>query len=276
MSRTLNIIGCGNLGRTLAKLWSGKRTLLIGDVMNRSPESSADAVAFVGAGRAAASIGGMQPANLWLIGTPDTQLRAACESLAASGALKPGAIVFHCSGALNASELESATALGAVTGSVHPVASFANPHTMLAKFAGTCCCVEGELRARAILAAAFDAIGGRVLQIDGASKIVYHAGAVFASNYLVALLEVAIQALGEAGIPRVAALSLLRPLVEGSVENVFTLGTASALTGPIARGDMDLVKKQRAALEEWQPEVAELYRQLALAAARLAGRELKF
>jgi predicted short-subunit dehydrogenase-like oxidoreductase (DUF2520 family) len=145
---------------------------------------------------------------------------------------------------------------------------------MVARFAGTCCSVEGDARARAILRAAFDAIGGRVLQIDAASKIIYHAGAVFASNYLVALIEVAIQACSEAGIPRIAAMELLQPLVEGSVENVFKLGTAKALTGPIARGDDDLVKKQFAALAEWDPEIAELYRQLGLVTAKLAGRTL--
>jgi predicted short-subunit dehydrogenase-like oxidoreductase (DUF2520 family) len=273
VSGTLNIIGCGKLARTLARLWTDKRALSVADVLNRSSESAARAVSFIGAGRAVAD---MHPADLWLIGTPDHQIRAVCEQLAASGLLKDGAIVFHCSGALDSSELAAAARQGAAVASAHPVASFAEPESMLAKFAGTYCCVEGDSMAREALAAMFGAIGARVLKIDGASKIIYHAGAVFASNYLVALVEVAVQACIESGIPRVVALELLQPLVKGSMENAFKLGTAKALTGPIARGDTALVKKQYAALAAWDPAVAELYKELGLVAARLAGNKVEF
>jgi predicted short-subunit dehydrogenase-like oxidoreductase (DUF2520 family) len=146
---------------------------------------------------------------------------------------------------------------------------------MLDRFTGTFCCCEGDAIALKVLDAAFSGIGGRSLVIDAASKIVYHAGAVFASNYIVTLLEAALQAFVAAGLPRAAALELMRPLVRGSVDNVFALGPAQALTGPVARGDIDLVKKQYAGLAAHDPELGGLYRELALATARLAGRELE-
>jgi predicted short-subunit dehydrogenase-like oxidoreductase (DUF2520 family) len=276
VSATLNIIGCGKLARTLARLWADKRVLSVGDILNRSPGSAAQAVSFIGEGRAVAAMADMRFADLWMIATPDDQIRAACESLAAAGRFKAGAIVFHCSGALGSPELAAAANLGASVASAHPVASFSEPASMLMKFSGTYCCIEGDTIARETLGAVFGAIGARVLKIDGASKIIYHAGAVFASNYLVALVEVAVQACIESGIPRVVALELLQPLVQGSVESVFRLGTAKALTGPIARGDLDLVKKQHAALAAWDPSVAALYKELGLVAARLARRTVEF
>jgi predicted short-subunit dehydrogenase-like oxidoreductase (DUF2520 family) len=171
--------------------------------------------------------------------------------------------------------LAAATIRGASVASAHPVASFADPEAMLTRFAGTFCCCEGDAQALKAIDAAFSGIGARVLVIDAASKIVYHAGAVFASNYLVTLLDAALQAFAAAGLPRAAALELMQPLVQGSVDNVFALGTARALTGPVARGDTGLVKRQHAELAARDPALGELYRQLALATARLAGRELE-
>lgn len=275
MSGTLNIVGCGKVGRTLGRLWTEKNLWNVHDVANRSLASAADAVAFIGAGNAVEPDAPLRPADIWMIGANDSGIAACCGRIAASGRLKPGNVVFHCSGALSSAELKAAAECGAATASVHPVASFAEPSAMLKRFDGTWCCVEGEPRALEVLIDAFARIGGKILGIDAASKIVYHAGAVFASNYVVALLDVAAKTFTAAGVPRAAALELMRPLVQGSVDNVFDLGAAEALTGPVARGDFDLVKKQYAALAERDPAAAELYRQFALSAARLAGKQLE-
>jgi predicted short-subunit dehydrogenase-like oxidoreductase (DUF2520 family) len=275
LSSTLNIVGCGKLGRTLGRLWADRRIFSVQDIVNRSRASAQNAVAFVGAGTAVEADASLRPAAIWMIAAPDAQIAECYRRIAATGKLKPGSIVFHCSGALSSSELQAAADCGASVASVHPVASFADPPGMLTRFDGTWCCIEGETHAQEVLAGAFTGIGAKILRIDAASKIVYHAGAVFASNYLVALLEVALQAFAASGIPRDTALELMRPLVQGSVDNVFNLGTAGALTGPVARGDFALVKRQHAALAARDPAMAELYRQLALAAAKLAGRQLE-
>jgi predicted short-subunit dehydrogenase-like oxidoreductase (DUF2520 family) len=274
LSGTLNILGCGKLGRTLGRLWSDGQIFSVQDIVNRSYASAQQAVAFVGAGKAVEADASLRPATAWMIAAPDAQIAECCRRIAATGKLEPGSIVFHCSGALSSSELRAAADCGALVASVHPVASFADPSAMLARFDRTWCCIEGEMRAQDVLAGAFTGIGAKILRIDAASKIVYHAGAVFASNYLVALLEVALQAFAASGIPRATALDLMRPLAEGSVANVFNMGTEAALTGPVARGDIALVKRQHAALAARDPAMAELYRQLALVAAKLAGRQL--
>jgi predicted short-subunit dehydrogenase-like oxidoreductase (DUF2520 family) len=276
LGNTLNIIGCGRVGRTLARLWTDARTLTVADVLNRSPGSAADAVDFIGGGHAVDTLAQMQPAGTWLIGTGDGEIRESSERLAASGRLRRGDVVFHCSGALGSGELAAAANCGALVASAHPVASFADPREMLPRFAGSACCIEGEGAARERLDALFRAIGAKVIAIDGASKLLYHAGAVFASNYLVALMETALRCYAESGIPRETALALMQPLAMGSAANVFSLGTAAALTGPIARGDFDLVRAQYAALAAWDPATAELYKSLGVAAAQLAGRKPEF
>ena len=276
MNSTLNIVGCGKLGRTLARLWTDKQSLSVQDIVSRSAASAQSAASFIGAGRAVDGIAAMRVADIWMIATPDEQIAACTAAIAKTGRIAPGTIVFHCSGALSAVELNAVKQAGASVASVHPVASFAEPQQMLARFPGTWCCIEGDAAAVKVLTAAFSAIGGKVIAIDGNCKLIYHAAAVFASNYLVTVLEAAVQAYELAGIPRDTALKIMQPLVQGSAENVFRLGTAAALTGPIARGDIDLVKRQHAALAVQDASIAGLYRELAQATAKLAGRKLEF
>jgi predicted short-subunit dehydrogenase-like oxidoreductase (DUF2520 family) len=276
MANRINIVGCGKVGRVLAKLWATRGVFDIQDIANRALSSAEDAVGFVGAGNAVESIDAMRPAEVWMIGTADAAIALSCGQIAESGRLRSGDIVFHCSGALSSAVLDAAATQGASIASAHPVASFADPDTMVTRFAGTFCCCEGDAKALNLLHTAFSGIGARTLVIDTPSKIVCHAGAVFASNYVVTLLDAALQAFAAAGLPRTTALELMQPLVQGSIDNVFALGPARALTGPVARGDFDLVQRQHAELAARDPALGELYRQLALATARLAGRELEF
>jgi predicted short-subunit dehydrogenase-like oxidoreductase (DUF2520 family) len=63
---------------------------------------------------------------------------------------------------------------------------------------------------------------------------------------------------------------MVEPLVRETIDNVFRLGTAHALTGPIARGDDKVVARQIEALAAWDPRMAALYKQLGAIAVELA------
>ena len=115
--------------------------------------------------------------------------------------------------------------------------------------------------------------GARTFSIEPQSKAIYHAGTVFACNYLVALVEIGLRCFQRAGLDRTNALQILRPIVRDTVENVFRLGPARALTGPIARGECAVVASQCAALAEWDPEMERLYRALGRTALDLLAVE---
>ncbi|SDX39976.1 Predicted oxidoreductase, contains short-chain dehydrogenase (SDR) and DUF2520 domains [Collimonas sp. OK242] len=270
---TLSIIGCGKVGQTLGRLWHERRTFVLLDILNRSAASAQQACAFIGAGNVAASYADLRSADVYLIGAGDDQIAACCKALAASGKLQPGSIVFHCSGALSSLELAAATAQGAAVASVHPIRSFADPHQVAAHFDGTWCGSEGDAAALAVLGPAFSAIGAQSLAIRREQKTLYHAAAVFASNYQVTLIDVAQQAYVAAGIAPELALKLIEPLLSESAANAFRLGPAAALTGPIARGDLATVARQYQALQQWQPQTAALYQQFAALTADLALRK---
>lgn len=271
MAGTLNIIGAGHLGRVLGKLFAASGAFEVQDVLTRSIGSAADAAGFIGAGRPVDALAAMRGADAIMLAVTDDQIEPVCAALAQAGALA-GVLVFHCSGAKSSAALAAAADQGAFTASVHPVRSFADPDSVARDFAGTLCGIEGDPRALALLEPALAAIGARTVPIDAAAKTVYHAASVFASNYLVTVLDAALRAYQAAGIPEQVARELARPLATETLENVFRLGPRAALSGPIARGDFDTVARQQAALDGWDAPAGQLYRALAEATTVLARR----
>lgn len=271
MAPTLNIVGAGHVGRALGRLFAASGAFAVQDVLTRSEASARDAVHFIGAGRAVATMAELRPADVWMLAVPDDQIGQACTGLAATRRLD-GALVFHCSGATSSAALESAAACGALTASVHPIRSFADPAAVAGAFAGTWCGIEGAPGALALLQPALLAIGARLAPIDAAAKTLYHAAAVFASNYLVTVIDAALRAYQAAGIPEDVARELARPLATETLANVFRLGPEAALSGPIARGDLATVARQQSALDEWDRGAGSLYAALAEATIGLAAR----
>ena len=271
--KTLNIIGAGRVGRTLARLWRESGVFDIQDVLDRTAEGSSAAIAFIGGGRPASALGDMRAAATWMLTPPDAKLVPCCEALSACGLLRFGDIVFHCSGSMASSALASAARLGAHVASVHPLKSFADPGAAVQSFAGTWCAAEGDGAALTVLRPAFERIGARVSEIPAQHKTLYHAASVIVCNYLVALMEVGLRCYERTGLERDAALAMMEPLVRETLDNVFRLGTAPALTGPIARGDDAVVTQHLAALAALDAGMSELYRRLGAVALELAREQ---
>jgi len=271
MAPTLNLAGAGHVGRALGRLFAQAGVFAVQDVLTRAHASAQEAVGFIGAGRALAPQDAPRDAAVWMLAVGDDQIAPVAARLAQSVDVR-GAVVFHCSGAKASDELAALRDAGALVASIHPVRSFADPAAVARDFAGTFCGVEGDAAALALLLPAFEAIGARPVAIDAAAKTVYHAASVFASNYLVTVLDAALRAYQAAGIPEDVARALARPLAAETLANVFRLGPGTALSGPIARGDAATVARQQAAVDAWHGPTGALYAALASATWDLAAR----
>lgn len=268
--KSLNLIGSGRVGQALARLWHDSGTYRIQDVLTTSTVSASRAVAFIGAGRAVGRLSDMPAADVWMLAVPDRQIATMAEQLAASAQGRTQALVFHCSGALTSELLAPLRALGWQAASAHCNLSFASASTSIAQFAGTPCGLEGDEAAVQALQADFSAIGGRCFPVRAEDKVLYHAAAVFASNFLPVLQAAASELWRDSGVPAELIPLLERSLLRQVADNVLALGPAAALTGPAARGDSDVVKRQGQALAQWDPAVGEAYRALSELARRLA------
>lgn len=272
MNVTVNIIGAGHVGRVLGRLFASVDGVIVQDVLTRSQASAQAAVDFIGAGRPVGSHAALRRADVTMLAVSDDQIVPACAALVAEG-LQAGAIVFHCSGALASGALLAASQAGASVASVHPIRSFADPSQVAGSFDGTYCGVEGDALALDFLTPTLTSIGARPVPIDASAKTLYHAAAVFASNYLVTVLDASLRAYQAAGIPEAVARELAAPLVTETVANVLRLGAAPALTGPIARGDMATVARQQLAVANWDGATGDLYAALAAPTVALAARK---
>lgn len=218
------------------------------------------------------SVGGAAPwleeAGVVFLAVRDELLGACVRELHRSRSVRRGQVVLHLSGAVTAEVLAPLRAAGAAVGSIHPLMTVsADPAHAAAHLRGATFALEGDVRAVRLARAIARRLGGVPIVLTAAVKARYHAGAVFASNYVVALLATAEDLLVGAGIGRRAARAALIPLARASLDNVAAAGPARALTGPIARGDVGTVRRHR---RELPADLAALYSVLGRATLRLA------
>jgi predicted short-subunit dehydrogenase-like oxidoreductase (DUF2520 family) len=201
-----------------------------------------------------------------VIAVPDEQVAATAGRLARLD-LPAGLPVLHTSGALDSAVLAPLRARGCAVGSLHPLLAVSDAVAGAERMRGAWFAVEGDAGARAAAERLVDALGGRVLAIEPGGKPLYHAAAVFASNYLVALMATAERLAVQAGAPPESARAALGALARTALDGVAERGPAQALTGPISRGDAGTVRTH---LTRLSPSDAALYSVLARATLEVA------
>lgn len=267
---TINLVGGGRVGQTLGRLIAQSGLYQVQDVLTRHAASANEAVAFIGAGQPALHLSDLHPADLWLLAVPDGQIAPVASALAQLDVAQTPALALHCSGALSAAELEPLKNKGWQVASAHCLLSFAQPASALAQFAGTPCALEGDALALAELRVLFTQLGAQCFDLAAADKLLYHAGAVFATNFLPVLQDLAEQLWQHSGMLPELAAHMRATLLHNAVNNIVKLGPQGALTGPAARGDTALVASQGAAVLNWNTQAGAAYQVLSQLASQLA------
>jgi predicted short-subunit dehydrogenase-like oxidoreductase (DUF2520 family) len=247
------IVGPGRMGLALgAALWRSRELeslLFLGRSIEAPPHPIFDATAD---GAAAEYRTGIQPlpagTTVLILAVPDGALGAVAYELAQQGPAPGGCVALHLSGALGTDALTPLHYAGYAVGSMHPLQSVADPWTAADRLYGSAYALAGEPAAVGAAHRLVDALAGRPIVIPGHLRPLYHAAAVFASNYLVAQVAGAVRILQQAGVEGEEALPAILPLVRGTLDNIEKLGVIHALTGPIVRGDVDTVRLHLAQL----------------------------
>lgn len=264
MPLTINFIGCGRLGKTLASLIKANALARIGSIYNSSYDSSVQASQFIGAGSPVKEITSMVPSDIYFITTRDDIISEMCATLISTNTIKKGTILVHCSGARSSDILTQAKNHGCYIASVHPLKSFANPSESIQTFPGTYCAIEGDPEAMPVLDDLFTGIGGKVFAINKEKKQLYHAAGVMANNYLVALHYQAVQCYLLAGVEEKTANTLSTMMMDDALRNLKSSSHAKSLTGPLQRGDVNTVSGHVEALTASDTLLSAIYCQLGL------------
>jgi predicted short-subunit dehydrogenase-like oxidoreductase (DUF2520 family) len=208
-------------------------------------------------------------AGVVILAVRDDGIRPLADALAATRAITPDHVVLHLSGVQGQEALGPLVTSRAALGSLHPLQTIVEPERAAARLKGAWAAVEGMPRAVEAAERLARDLGMRPFRIATKAKAIYHAGAVFASNYLVVVEAMAQRLLRHAGLTDADAWAALRPLVEGTLENLGSAEPKDALTGPIARGDTATIVRH---IESLTLDDGKLYRALGRAALELAQK----
>ncbi|KYZ75891.1 hypothetical protein AXX12_11905 [Anaerosporomusa subterranea] len=206
--------------------------------------------------------------DIILITVSDRILPVVLEELIAGKRLRSGQVLLHTSGVLAGEALAAARQFGTSVGSMHPLQSFADIETARRNLSGSAFAIDGDPEAVAAASRLAIDLGGKLLRVPPEERVLYHAAACIASNYLVALLHVAEKLLARWTTEDKEALQALLPLVAGTLRNVAQQGTSAALTGPIIRGDASTVGQHLKALPQ---DFLNVYQILGQEALKLSG-----
>ena len=266
--KTVAIIGAGRVGGSVGFLLA-RAGYSVTAVAARSMATAEKASVFIGAGEPLTDVKkAASKAGIVFITTPDSAIRKVCDEIASGNGFRPGSIVIHTSGAHTIGLLQSARTAGAYRAVIHPLQSVPGMEQGIKNLPGSHFRIEADPEALETARGVVKALGGAELAMpawrsDPQSAALYHAGAVVVSNYFVALIDYGLKFYQALGADKQEALKAVLPLITGTLANVENLGTAAALTGPIARGDVETVKGHIEAMQERAPELLDLYRELA-------------
>lgn len=207
-----------------------------------------------------------------LIGLPEAAIAEQATRLASRLAPCPGAVALHLAGALDAEVLAPLRRCGIAVGSCHPLAVFASRDAAAAPLTGITFDLDGDATARAAARELVAAVGGSAIELAGDGKALFHAAACTAANALTAVFDVAEQLAQAGGAPAAAARPALIALAQSALATIAAHGAPAALTGPIERGEVDVVAAHLAALARTAPHLVPAYRQCAQATFATAQR----
>jgi len=254
----IGFIGAGTTGTALAVRFSQKECLVV-TVSSRTLSSAQKLAGLVPNCQVCHTAQEVaDTADLVFITTPDDVIAHVCDEVQ----WQEGQNVVHCSGAHSVGILEPARKLGAAVGSFHPLQTFADVDQAIENLPGSTFALEAEEPLLSTLKELTLLLNSNWVELKPGDKVMYHAAAVFACNYLVTLVKLSLDLWLDFGVSAKDATRALLPLLKGTINNIDNIGLPDCLTGPVARGDSGTIVKHLSALEARSPSLLTTYKEL--------------
>ncbi|RLK08839.1 putative short-subunit dehydrogenase-like oxidoreductase (DUF2520 family) [Micromonospora sp. M71_S20] len=257
---TVGIVGSGRVGTVLGAALAAAGHRVVAVTAGSGASRARAALLLPEVPRRSAAAVARAATDLLLVAVPDDALAGVVAALADGGALRPGQVVAHTSGAHGLAVLAPAAAAGARPLALHPAMTFTGTPDDLARLAGISYGVTAPAELRPLAARLVADLGGVPEWVGEADRPLYHAALAHGANHLVTLVNEAADRLRDAGVTQPE--KVLAPLLRAALENALRLGD-DALTGPVSRGDAGTVERHLARLAATAPESVAPYLALA-------------
>ena len=254
------IVGPGRLGTALALELRRAGYRICEIVSGNSSASRHKAAVLAKLVRAKVAAAGQKlDGDLIWFCVPDREIARAARQLSDAMDWR-GKVALHSSGALASDELRGLRLRGAAVASVHPLMTFV--HGSAPSLKGVPFALEGDPAAVRVARRIVRDLGSEAFPISIGRKMAYHAWGAFASPLLIALLVTGERVARTAGLSTVEARRKALPILRQTLANYAKLGPAGAFSGPIVRGDAQVVQEHLEALKK-VPEARAVYVALA-------------
>lgn len=257
---TVGVVGSGRVGTVLGAALAAAGHRVVAVTAGSGASRARAALLLPDVPRRSAAAVARAATDLLLVAVPDDALAGVVAALADGGALRPGQVVAHTSGAHGLAVLAPAAAAGARPLALHPAMTFTGTPDDLARLAGISYGVTAPAELRPLAARLVADLGGVPEWVGEADRPLYHAALAHGANHLVTLVNEAADRLRDAGVAQPE--KVLAPLLRAALENALRLGD-DALTGPVSRGDAGTVERHLARLAVTAPESVAPYLALA-------------
>lgn len=157
-----------------------------------------------------------------------------------------------------------------MVGSIHPCQTFASIEQAVDNLPGSTFAVQADEPLLSVLKELTVALQGTWVYLTADDKALYHAAAAIACNYVYTVVKLAADLWQNFGKSAAEATEAYLPLLRGTVNNIDRLGFPACLTGPIARGDLDTVRRHLDALANRAPSHLQIYKALGMATIPIA------
>ncbi len=272
MTTSFAVVGPGRVGSVLARQWCTSGFECVG-FMGRDPASASAraAVEFVGEGAVLGEPHELLEASVVLLSVSDSSLADVVNRITKS--VRPGCLYLHTSGFHSLDPLEPLAWLGARVGSLHPLCPFSDVETGCEDLPGKPAVLQGASSSLRLLAVLARKAGLLPVHMEDGDRVLYHAACVLAANGLTALFDQC-QLLFQksCSVDEPAGEALALALMRAGLDACSKQGLPTALTGPVHRGDHELVAHQLGALRDTEGDFAGSYAELMKHAAHLAAR----
>lgn len=266
----IGFVGAGKVGTAFAQ-YLFKKDSHISGFFNRSKEKANNICALTNSTNFENLKQLVKHSDLIFITTNDDQISVVVKDIVESCRILDEKSIGHMSGAIASDILLPLQNLGASVFSLHPMQSFADLDKSVSDLENTFFGFESQKKDDQVISL-LNKLGNPCLSLEPSQKPLYHITSCIVSNYLTTLIHFAFDQMQKIGFDQQTSLTALKPMILGTFANIEKLGTAKALTGPIARGDVQTIQKHLTELVD-QPEMqTQLYKVLGKATLELAGK----
>lgn len=249
----IGFIGAGKVGFSLGRYFT-ERNVCVSGYYSRNLNSSKEAAAFTKTKYYEQLEEIIEESDTLFLTVPDGSIREVYSEIIQSDI--EGKCLVHCSGAMSSMIFSGIGQKGARGCSVHPICAVSDKLTGYQDLSKAYFTIEGKDVAD--VEELIRSCGNVVEAISAEDKVKYHAAAVYASNLVAGLYDLAAGLLKDCGLSESFAAHALQPLFMGNAENVVSVGAVRALTGPVERADFTTVEKHLEALEGEEREIYRL------------------